>query len=374
MKMPNGPTIKRLASLILIAVFLVPAGAGAGAQGRLIQPGDFFPDYRFPSDLSTPDAAYLGLSDKMGTSGEFRAEDVWGSLIVLELFNRYCFSCRLAAPIFNRAYDLVASDPGLSIKVRFLGVGVGNNARVVKEFRDEFSVPFPLIPDPRLRLLDALGNPGGTPFTLLLRRTVGGMVVMDAHFGVFDSPEVLVAGIRDVLSGDIDKLVEKAPPSEVADWSMKELKPPLSEDALFDRVEASMKRAGYGTVGIHTVKLPSGDEVYVGESKRGKVFSRVVNRLPLCDVCHPIHFILTFNPKGEIVDFDAIYVTKYWNRTWNDKEVAAMRKKLLGLSVLEDREFDPEVDAISTATMSSTLIFDSVGKTGKVFELLMTSQ
>ena len=364
----RGAKSIRFALIILVTIFLAPASAFS--RGRIIQPGDFFPDFRFQSKLPTADAAYLGLSGKAAVEGSFQAEDVWGNLVVLELFNRYCFGCQQGAPIFNRAYEMVASDPGLSRKVRFLGVGVGNNARVVKQFRDEFSVPFPLIPDPRLGLLDALGNPGGTPYTLLLRRTSKGMVVVDAHFGVFDSPETLVDKVRKVLAGDLERVVAEAGPSEKADWAVKELATPLSEEALLDRVESSMKRAGYGTVGLHEVKLPSGEVVYVGESKRGKVFSRVVDRLPLCDVCHPVHFILTFNPMGRIVDFDAIYVTKYWNRTWNDEEVKAMRKKLLGLSVLEDREFDPEVDAISTATMSSTLIFDSIGRTGKVLELL----
>jgi hypothetical protein len=70
------------------------------------------------------------------------------------------------------------------------------------------------------------------------------------------------------------------------------------------------------------------------------------------------------------VDFDAISVTKYWNKEWNEEEVDQMRRRLLGLSALEERAFDPEVDAVSTATMSSSLIFDSLGKMGPVVEIL----
>lgn len=361
--------MKRLAALILLVIFILPLGADA-RKTKITSPGDFFPDYRFSTDLSAADAAYLGVSDEMTRKGEFQVQDFWGDVLVLELFNRYCFGCQQGAPIVNKTYELVASDPALSTKVRFLGVGVGNNSRTVEQFREEFFVPFPLIPDPRFELLDALGNPGGTPYTLILRRTSRGMMVLDTHFGVYDSPEKFVQRIREVLVGDIEQILTMAEPAEVSQWIEDEMVPPVSEEDLLDLVQESMARAGYGTVGIHTVKLSSGDVVYIGESKRGKVLSRVVSRLPLCDVCHPIHFIITFNTRGKIVDFDAVSVTKYWNELWNEKDVAFMRKKLLGLSVLEEREFDPDVDAVSTATMSSTLIFDSVGRTGEIFEVL----
>jgi len=361
--------MKRLAALIFLVIFILPFGADAQKK-KITSPGDFFPDYQFFTDLSTADAAYLGIYDETAKKGEFEVQDFWGDVLVLELFNRYCFGCQQGAPIVNKTYELVASDPTLSTKVRFLGVGVGNNGRTVEQFREEFSVPFPLIPDPRFGLLNALGNPGGTPYTLLLRRTSQGMIVMDTHFGVYDTPEQFVERIREILSGDIEMILAEAKPAEVAQWAEDELVPPVSEEDLLDLVQESMARAGYGTVGIHTVKLSSGDVVYVGESKRGKVLSRMVSRLPLCDVCHPVHFILTFNTKGKIVDFDAVSVTKYWNELWNEQEVVFMRKKLVGLSVLEEREFDPDVDAVSTATMSSTLIFDSVGRTGEIFEVL----
>ncbi|UCF30046.1 MAG: hypothetical protein JSV26_08150 [bacterium] len=342
----------------------------ADAVERITSPGDFFPDYSFSTDLSTADTAYLGLSADVAQKGSFGIGDIWGNLVVLELFNRYCFGCQQGAPIINRAYELIASDPALSTEVRFMGVGVGNNDKVVREFREEFDVPFPLIADPKFGLLKALGNPGGTPYTVLVRRTSRGMVVVDTHFGVLDAAEHLLDRVREVLSEDLERILAEAKPAEVAQWVEKELVPPLTEDEILDRVEASMKRAGYGSVGLHSVELPSGDRLFVGESKRGKVFARLISRLPICDVCHPIHFILTFDTRALVVDFDPVFVTKYWNKPWNEEEVAFMRKKLLGLSVLEERDFDPEVDAVSTATMSSTLIFDSLERTGEIMRIL----
>ena len=358
---------------VLILCLAVSAPVAVQADGKLIGPGDFFPEYRFVTGLTSADAAYLGVSQQKVESGEFEILDMWGDVLILELFNRYCFGCQQGAPIVNQAYQTIASDPLLSTKIRFIGVGVGNNTRTVNDFKDEFNVPFPLVPDPRFGLLDALGNPGGTPYTLIIRRTSTGMMVVDTHFGVHDSAEDLVERAKRALEGDVDELLASSRPVQVVQWVEDELVVPLTSDEIMDRVQASMERAGYGMVGLYTEDLPSGEKVYIGEGKRGRVFSRVISRLPVCDVCHPVHFILTFNSKGQIVDFDAISVTKYWNVEWNEEETAAMRKKLLGLSVLEGKEFDPLVDTISTATMSSTLIFDSVGRSGKIYEELKSS-
>ena len=354
-------------TVILILILAVPLGAST----KIVSPGDFFPQYSFGEDISSADAAYLGVAETLASSGKFHVEDVWGEVLVLELFNRFCFGCQQGAPLVNRAYEMVASDPSLSTKVRFLGIGVGNNMKTVNDFRREFDVQFPLVPDPRFGILDALGNPGGTPYTMILKKTSGGLMLMDAHFGVLDSVEGFVDKIKEISQGDTEQLLANALQAELPPWVEKELIPPIPEAEIESMVLKSMERAGYGSVGLYTADLPDGGKVFIGESNRGKVFSRVVSRLPVCDVCHPVHFILTLNSKGKVVDFDAISVTKYWNEEWSVEEVDQMRRKLLGLSALEERAFNPEVDAISTATISSSLIFDSLRKSGPIVELLM---
>jgi len=353
-------------TVILLLILAVPLSAST----KIVSPGDFFPEYSFGTDISSADVAYLGVAEVLGNRGEFHVEDIWGEVLVLELFNRFCFGCQQGAPIVNKAYELVASDPSLSTKVRFLGIGVGNNMKSVNDFRREFDVQFPLVPDPKFGILQALGNPGGTPYTMILRKTSGGLMLMAAHFGVLDSAEGFVDEIREISTGDMEQLLANSRPAELPPGVEKELVPPISESEIESLVLKSMERAGYGSVGLYTVDLPDGDKVFIGESNRGKVFARVISRLPVCDVCHPVHFILTLNTKGQVVDFDTIYVTKYWNKEWNEEEVDQMRRRLLGLSAFEERNFDPEVDAISTATMSSSLIFDSLGRSGKIVEIL----
>lgn len=353
-------------TVILILVLAVPLGAST----KIISPGDFFPRYSFDAEISSADAAYLGVAEVLGRSGEFHVEDVWGDILVLELFNRFCYGCQQGAPLVNSAYEMVASDPFLSTRVRFLGIGVGNNMKTVNDFRREFDVLFPLMPDPKFGILKALGNPGGTPYTMIFRKTSGGLMLMATHFGVLDSAEEFVDEIREISKGNMEQLLAGARQVELPPWIEKELIPPISEGEIESLVLKSMERAGYGSVGLYSVDLPDGDRIFIGESNRGKVFTRVISRLPVCDVCHPIHFILTLNIRGQVVDFDAISVTKYWNEEWNEEEVDQMRRRLLGLSALEERAFDPEVDAVSTATMSSSLIFDSLANTGPIVELL----
>lgn len=352
------------------AILILLLAVSAGVSAKILSPGDFFPRYSFGNDISSADSAYLGVAEVLARSGEFRVEDIWGDVLVIELFNRFCFGCQQGAPLVNKVYEKVTSDPSLSTKVRFLGVGVGNNMKTVNDFRREFDVPFPLVPDPRFGLLDVIGNPGGTPYTMILKRTSRGLMLMSTHFGVLDSVEESVKEIKEITLGDAERLVEDSRETGLPPWIEKELVPPIPDSEIESLVIKSMERAGYGSVGLYTVDLPEGGKVYIGESNRGKVFTRVISRLPVCDVCHPIHFLITLNPKGQIVDFDAIFVTKYWNVQWTDEEVDQMRRKLLGLSAFEERYFDPDVDAVSTATMSSSLIFDSIGKTGPIVEIL----
>jgi len=354
--------------LVLLAAFL--AAAPANAAERILSPGDYFPDYQFSKAISTADAAYLSVTEQVSQKGYFRVEDVWGEVLVLELFNRFCFGCQQGMPVVNRSYELTASDPALSRAVRFLGVGVGNGRKAVGDFRREFGVSFPLLADPSFSILDAIGNPGGTPFTMVFRRTSRGFLLVRTHFGIHDSAESFVREIREVLSGDVKQLVSGAEKIELAPWVRKELVPPLKENEIETLVLKSMERAGYGSVGLYSLNLPEGGRVFIGESGRGKVFSRVISRLPVCDVCHPVHFILTVSAGGKVVDLEVISATRYWNKPWTDREVERMRRRVLGLSVFEKRSFDPSVDAVSTATISSTLIFDSLRRTAPVVEFL----
>jgi hypothetical protein len=71
-----------------------------------------------------------------------------------------------------------------------------------------------------------------------------------------------------------------------------------------------------------------------------------------------------------IVNFLPLQVTKLDNAKWDAKEIEKMRGLLVGRSILQPTDFDPHVDSISSATMTSALIVDSVNKARSLYEVL----
>jgi hypothetical protein len=66
-------------------------------------------------------------------------------------------------------------------------------------------------------------------------------------------------------------------------------------------------------------------------------------------------------------------VTKLNNLSWNEKEIEEMRQRLIGRSILQPVDFDPQVDTISSATMTAAIIVDSVNKAKDLYEGLKSS-
>ena len=101
-----------------------------------------------------------------------------------------------------------------------------------------------------------------------------------------------------------------------------------------------------------------------GRSER--IFAEVISRPPACGDCHDIHFIYAFDTSGTILKFVPIHLTKKGNKPWNDDDVVKMRKRVLGKSISQRLLFNPDVDAISAATITSAIIFDSLSQGAKL--------
>ncbi len=65
-----------------------------------------------------------------------------------------------------------------------------------------------------------------------------------------------------------------------------------------------------------------------------------------------------------------LHLTKYGNVEWNEYDIENMRKQLMGKKLKKELIFDPAVDAVSTATMSSALIFKGVNELRAVYKEL----
>lgn len=371
MKKGGLPIIIGVWLVCIIFLFIVEAKE----KTRIITPGDFFPEISFPMNFSKQDEEYLGFPQKFlgwGKKDVFSLKDIKGDLIVLEYLNKYCFSCQLQAPIMNQVFSKVTSDGRLKDKVKFLGVGAGNNQREVESFRQEKKVPFPIVPDPKFLAYEAIGDPGATPFTLFIRKMEAGLLVAQVKVGLTKEPEKILNEIDQAFQTDWNVLLKQKRDTSLEQAKEKKLFLPYTESEILKKVQEAMLHPEGKVLKVAKIDLPDREGLFLGEIEQGKkkfyLFAMLMSRTPTCDICHATHFIFTFNEQGTILNFLPLQVTKKNNLPWNDKEIEQMRKRLVGRSILQPMDFDPQVDAVSAATMTAALIIDSINKAKSIYE------
>ena len=353
-------------SLFFILLFsvlaLIVVGQLAAASGAA-KFGDLFPDYTFHSPKASDDRAYLGI----GEGETFAIGDIHADLIVVEVLNIYCTSCQMQAPVYNEVVSLLEDDPVTKGRVKWMGVGVGNNEKEVATFKERKHVAFPVLTDVDFKFYDAVGGPGGvrTPLTILVRKDEKRRgIVVDSHVGFRRNKEEIIEGIQAALQYDLAylKITEGErtilPPTE-------RLTPPLSDDELLRQVRNGMTIGNATVLEVRRI-TPHGEIVYVGkiliDSGEKQLFAKVVSRPPVCDICHDIHFIYVFDEAGEVKNFIPIHLTKAGNRLWTDEDNEQMKRTLIGRSILQPFRFNREVDAVSRATITSVVIFDAMNR------------
>ncbi|MCX8044580.1 MAG: TlpA family protein disulfide reductase [Desulfobacterota bacterium] len=116
--------------------------------------------------------------------------------------------------------------------------------------------------------------------------------------------------------------------------------------------------------------LDSGKAIYVTALKPRRegvyLFSIVESRASLCDICHDSHFVYVCDQSGILKDFFPIEMTKLGNIPWNEEDIKKIRNQTVGKSIFGDFSFDPKADAVTTATMSSSLIYEALNDAKKV--------
>jgi len=368
-------TTLRVSGWAMAAIILLSAPAWAKEKSRVISPGDFFPEISFPMTLNKSDQEYLGLPQKffgLIKADTFSLKEVKADLILVEYLNKYCFSCQLQAPIFNQVFSMVEKDPQLKGKVKFMGIGAGNNLREVESFRAEKKIAFPIVPDAKFLAYEAIGDPGATPFTLFIRKTDTGLLVARIKVGLRKDPEMIFKEMNDALKADWGALVKQEKDLSFDKTRMKKMRLRYSESELMSKAQEAMLDPKWKVLQVAKVILPDEEDIYVGEIQVGRqksyLFAKLASRAPTCDICHATHFIFTFDEKGTILNFLPLQVTKVDNQPWDAQEVEQMKKRLVGRSILQPVDFDVQVDAISTATMTAALIVDSVNKAKDLYE------
>jgi len=365
----KGFSVLLVLSFCILSLVVSTSGKSSSKGTKL---GDLFPSYTFLPPPSSQDLNYLGLSEQK----PFSLGDVQAELIVLELLNIYCTSCQKQAPIYNEIFDLVEKDPVMKGKVKWMGVGIGNNATEVEFFRKSKGIPFPILTDTQFKLYEAVGGTGGirTPFTILVRKDDKGRgIVVDSHMGFRRDKDEIVEEIKAALQYDMAYLkVQEG--KRVALPVTEKLKPPISDEELLQKIRAEMVVSGGVVEEIR--RIPPEDEYLFagkvkakGEEKR--LFAKVVSWPPVCDICHDIHFIYLFDQEAKITDFIPLHLTKYGNRVWSESDIEAMKSRLVGRSLLQPFEFNRDVDAVTRATITSVVIFQRLSKGKEIYTMLM---
>jgi len=309
------------------------------------------------SHVSARDRTHLGLA-----TGSTRLSDVPADLIVMEFLNRHCFGCQLSAPWLARAYRELQSDPVLANRTKMIGIAVGNTAKEAEELRTKTQLGFPVIPDPKFEIYEAAGVGEKTPVTLVIRkRDRGDLILVSTHNCQMATHEALVSEVRTAHAIEWRELSKMAKGNR---WPRRLPPPklPISGKALRAKIDAAFKQAR-GVFTARKMVMADGTSVYQGRPlKPGapSLFAKIVSRRPVCDVCHDIHFIYVFDDDGSILALEPIRLPKSRNRDFRYYDVEKLKGQIVGRALSDPFDFNPEVDAITKATITCAVVYDAL--------------
>ena len=335
--------------LLLLLIMLVPQ-AGFGA--RRIDMGDEFPEVALPQPRNEAARCYLGLP----AGKDFTLRQVQGKVILVEMLNVLCPHCQKQTLPYGKLYDMIQQDPQTRGKILMLGVAVGNSDEQIEDFVDIYAVDFPIVPDRSFKLHTAIGG-GPTPFSLYLRREEGEpLVVAGTHLGEDREMEDLFSYLKETLTLPVSEFTSLPHDEEGDRTDVPAFLPP---ELMAKRIRGSFATFGRVTQ-CEELSLPSKRRVYRALVDGRPLFAEVLSRSAICDVCHNVHFYYLFDATGKVIAFEPLHLTRYGNVEWNAEETKKMRRRVVGGYLTTPWNFDPQVDAVSRATMTSAIIFNSL--------------
>jgi peroxiredoxin len=337
---------------------------------KLIHVGETFPDTTLQAPENLKDRSYLGLE----TESAFSIKDIQADMVLVAMLNIHCMPCQEEALVYNDLFEQIEADASLRDRIKILGVGVGNNETEIKAFHEEYTIRFPIVPDLQFELHAAVGEPG-TPFSVLVRleKETGTEMVALTYPDAAEGYESIYQDMTALLTLDLAEFRKRGLNFET---KVNSVEPVFSQS----EIAAQVKTAMAGVIGAggslkEFQKLLIGDHhMYTGISDGGKetkrLFAEVISRPTLCDVCHDVHFFYIINEKGAVLDFVPLQLTKWGNENWSEKDVQLMRERLKGRFIFTPFYFNPQLDAVTSATITSVVIFNELSRKKELFDLL----
>jgi hypothetical protein len=270
----------------------------------------------------------------------------------------------------NELFDRIEKDAELKNSVKIIGIAVGNNNDDVAFGQTKYD--FPIMPDDKYEIHQLIGQPP-TPFFIFARPYGNGrLLVLDSYLGRLEDTDKLFSMVNSAFKMSTSKSVVAL--NKKQDYKVQEeLVIPITENELMKKVSQSLALKGEQPDKIIKIDLKELGKIYAGVPGGSKrhIFARVVARKIPCVDCHDVFYIYSFDDTGKFIQFIPISISKLDNEAWNEKDINKMRNNFKGKSLLKERHFNPKVDAISSATISSKLIYNSMGETELVIRKLI---
>jgi peroxiredoxin len=182
--------MNRLLALIMALVAgmfweAIPGSQAGYAANQTPAVGAVLPELTLPAPQNPADLVYLGIkADK-----PFKIPQIQADIVVLEIFSMYCPYCQREAPHLNQLFEIIARRPENKGRIKLIGIGAGNSAFEVKVFRDQYKVPFPLLPDENFNFHNAYGEVRTPYFVAIKINADGSHKVIYSKLGTIDDPQ-----------------------------------------------------------------------------------------------------------------------------------------------------------------------------------------
>ncbi len=352
-------------TFLSLSVFLLPLAEAISQERPVIKKGDYFPEIPLESPMDSKHRVYLGI----GEGKSFTIADIKADFVLVEIMHINCSSCQRQAPINNKLYSLIKSTPETKGRVKMLAIAVGCQNVYIKQFTDHFDTPYPVVQDPKFAVYDAIGR-SPTPLAIFVRRDPQrkASIVADTHLGFEPDYKGTFKQIQELMDMNLGTIVAEGKKTEA---QVVVIKPIIDEKALQGKIKAAFEKEGEEVIELTKMNLQSGRNVYTGvvqkDEQSKRLFAVIVSRPPPCDVCHDVHFIYLFDVTGKIIQFIPLQLTKYGNEDWDDIDIEKMRKRVIGRYINMPFDYDPEIDAVTSATITSSVIFDSLDEGQSLF-------